>query len=463
MTGFQSVSHVWRSLRRAPVFAAAVVLTLTIGIGSAAAIFAVINGVLLRPLPYGHPDRLVGVWHDMPLVSMTHAQQTAGTYFTYKKFAQTIEGIALYDDGSANVADPDGIGQPQRMNAAWTTANLVPLLQVSPILGRTFSVAEDAPKGPSVVVISEGLWRSRYAGDHNVIGKKLLIFGQSAEIIGVMPSSFRFPDAETQLWMPRQLDPNDPYPGGFSHNAVARLKPGVSVDAAQRDFANVLPRIVEVSANLAPGISTKMMLDQAKPIPKLVPMRDDLVGDVARTLWMVAATAALVLLVTCANVANLLLVRADGRHRELSVRAALGAGQRRVLSLFFSESAVLAAISALLGLGAAALGIRMLVRAGPAEIPRLAEVHVDGAVIAFTIVVGALVAIACSAIPAIRFMRSDPLSGLRDGGEVERWEATGSARGAYWSRRRWRSRSSCFPRQAFSCAASSDCRPFALG
>ena len=175
----------------------------------------------------------------------------------------------------------------------------------------------------------------------------------------------------------------------------------------------------------------KLVLDQAKPVPRLVPMRDDVVGEARRTLWMVAATAVLVLLVTCANVANLLLVRADGRHRELSVRAALGAGRRRVLAHFFTESAVLTALSALLGLGAAAVGIHLLVDAGPAQIPRLPEVRVDLAVIGFTLGVGALVALACSAVPAIRFMRGDALSGLRDGG---RGGTTGSrhqrARGA---------------------------------
>jgi predicted permease len=400
------------------VFSATVVLTLTIGIGSAAAIFAVVNAVLLRPLPYGHPDRLVGAWHDLPPVSLMHAQQTVGTYFTYKKFARSIEGIAIYDDGSANVSDPDGRADPERITAAWTTANLIPLLEVAPIVGRFFTEAEDVPRGPNVAVISEGLWRSRFGGDRSVIGKKLLVFGRSTEVVGVMPSTFRFPSAGTQLWLPRRLDPNDPFPGGFNHSAVARLKPGVTVDAAQRDFANVLPRVVDLFPMLAPGVTTRMLFDQAKPIPKLVPMRDDVVGDISGTLWMVAAAAVLVLLVTSANVANLLLVRADGRHRELSVRAALGAGQGRVLAHFFTESAVLAAISSVLGLGMAAFASRMLVASGPAEIPRLAEVHAGVSVVAFTLLVGALVALSCSAIPAIRFMRSNPLSGLRDGGRT---------------------------------------------
>jgi predicted permease len=398
------------------MFTAAVVLTLTVGIGSAVAIFAVVNAVLLRPLPYGHPDRLVDAWHDVPQIAMSRAQQTQGTYLTYKKFAKSIEGIALYDDGSANVSDPDGRAEPQRMSVSWTTANLFPILEVSPILGRTFNEAEDVPKGPDVVVISDGLWKARYGGDRNVLGKKLVIAGKLTEIIGVMPASFRFPNAATSLWLPKQIDPNDPFPGGFSHYSVARLKPGVTIAAAEKDFTQVLPRILEVSPNLAPGITTKMMLEQAKPTPVLIPMRDDVVGDIKKTLWIVAATAGLVLLVTCANVANLLLVRSDGRHRELSVRAALGAGQARVISMFFQESAVLAIVSAALGLGAAAVAIKLLVSAGPTQIPRLAEIRVDWLVVAFTIVVALLVAAACSAIPALRFVRGGVLSGLREGG-----------------------------------------------
>jgi putative ABC transport system permease protein len=416
MNGRHRVAYAWRSLRRAPLFSITVVLALTIGIGSVAAIFAIVNAVLLRPLPYGHADRLVGAWHDMPPISLWHAQQTVGTFRTYKKFAKTVTDIGLYDDGSANVSDPDGRAEPERMSVAWTTRNVIPLLEVSPILGRTFSEAEDAPKGPSVAIISEGLWRSRFGGARDVIGKKLLIFGRSTEIVGVMPSTFRFPSAETRLWMPKQLDPNEPFPGGFNHNAVARLKPGVSIEAAQRDFASVLPRIVDVAPMLAPGITAQMLLDQAKPVPRLVPMRDDVVGEIARVLWIVASAAGLVLLVTCANVANLLLVRADARHRELSVRAALGAGRARIMTHFFTESAFLTAVSSILGIALAYVAVRMLVSMGPAGTPRLDEIRIDASVVAFTFLVATIVAAACSAMPAIRFMRGDPLSGLRDGG-----------------------------------------------
>lgn len=415
MTVLHRLEYAGRTLRRAPLFSITVVLALTIGIGSASAIFAILHGVLLRPLPFGHPDRLVAAWHSMPAISLDRAPQTPGTFFTYRRFAKSLAGMGVYSQGSANVADPDGRSEPERMSVAWTSRELIPLLEVSPILGRTFSAQEDAPKGPDVAIISAGLWRSRFGGARDVIGKKLLVFGRPAEIIGVMPAAFRFPSSETQLWLPLQLDPNAQFPGGFSYPGIARLGPGVTIEQAERDMKTVLPRMADISPMLAPGVSTRMVLDQAKPVPKLLPLRDDVVGGIARTLWVVAAAAVLVLLVTCANVANLLLVRADARHRELAVRSALGAGRTRIMAHFFTESAVLAAISAVLGLAAAYAAIRALVAAGPANIPRLAEVHVDAATVAFTVATAALVALACSAIPAVRFMRSDALSGLRDG------------------------------------------------
>jgi predicted permease len=412
----QGLAYATRSLVRAPLFSGAVILTLTIGIGSAAAIFAVVNAVLLRPLPYENPGRLVGVWNDMAPISLKHAQQTLGTYLAIRRYARTLEGIAVYQDGSLSVADPDGRAEPARMSVAWMTASAIPVLGVRPIIGRPFSEVEDIPKAPDVAVISERLWHSRFAGEANPVGKKLVVGGQLTEIIGVMPARFRFPNANVDIWLPIRLDPNDPFAGGFNYSAFARLKPGVTLDAAQRDIATVLPRAVDVTPMIAPGVTMQMVFDQAKPVPRVIPMRDDVIGDSSRTLWMVASTALLVLLVTCANVANLLLVRADARHRELSVRAALGAGRTRVLSHFLTESGLLAGASALLGLGAAVIATRLLVRAGPTDIPRLAEVGVDGTVVAFTIIVAALVTLVCSALPAIRFLRGDPLSGLRDGG-----------------------------------------------
>ena len=416
MSLLHDASHAWRALRRAPGFSLSVVVTLTVGLGAATATFAVVNGVLIRPLPYGNPDRLVSASFDIPSLSFSHAGQTPATYRAFKQFAHTIDDIALYRDGTQNVTDPAGLADPERMSVGWMTANAIPLLDVAPILGRSFGADEDAPKGPAAVIISEGLWRSRFGANRNVIGTTLMISGRPTRVIGVMPAAFRFPSASTQLWLPLQLDPNALYPGGFNYDAVARLRPGVSIDAARREFAAVLPRAPELSPNMAPGVSLRTVLDQAKPIPRLVPMRDDVVGDVARSLWMVAATAGLLFLVTCANVASLLLVRADGRQHELSLRAVLGASRSRVLAHFFTESALLAAVSMLAGLGVASVGVHALVSAGPSQLPRLAEVRVDAAAVAFAAVAGLLAALACGAIPAVRFLRADPAAGLREGG-----------------------------------------------
>ena len=406
----------WRSLRRSPAFTITASTTLVLGLGAAIAIFTLINGVLLRPLPYGDPNRLVGVWFDLPGVSIHKAQQTSATYFTFKKHARSLQGIGVYNEGSVNVSYPGDGAEPQHVSNAWLSAGVIPVLQVPPLIGRNFSETEDAPKGPNVVLISETMWRTRFGSDPRVLDRKLEVDGRSYDIVGVMPRRFRFPNASVELWLPMQLDPHDPFPGGFNYNAVARLAPNATLDAAQRELVNVLPRMVEDWPNLAPNVPTKMLLDQAKPRPFLVELKDDVTGGISRTLWLVAAAAALVLLVACANVTNLILVRADARQRELAVREALGAGRGRVLAHFLAESAVITAIAGAIGLGVAALAVRALVAAGPVEIPRLSELSVGSATIVFAIVVSAIVAMLCSLIPALRLGRLRLSSALREGG-----------------------------------------------
>jgi putative ABC transport system permease protein len=410
------VRPAWRSLRRSPAFTVTASLTLVIGIGAAVAIFALVNGVLLRPLPYGDPDRLVVPYHNMQLIGLAKGNQTQGTYFTYKKLARSLEAIGVYQAGAVNVSDPRGGSEPQRMGSAFVTQSVIPLLQVPPLIGRSFTEAEDAPKGPNVVIISEGLWRSRFGADRGVLGRTIDVNGRTWEIIGVMPTRFRFPSPETQIWIPMRLDANDPSPGGFNYDGIARLRKGVTIAAASRDLVSVLPKILELSPNLAPGVSTQMLLDQARPVPFVAPLKDDVTGGIAKTLWIVAAAAGVVLLVACANVTNLILVRADGRQRELAVREALGAGRGRVTMYFLGESIVVTAVSAAAGVALAAVAIRLLVSMGPTSIPRLSEVHIDLATVAFAIVVSALVAVACSIVPVLRIGRVHLSNALREGG-----------------------------------------------
>lgn len=406
----------WRSLRRSPAFTVTASMTLVIGIAASVAMFALINTVLLRPLPYEDSDQLVAARHDLPGVNIVNGNQTSGTYHTYKKLARSIASIGVYQEGSVNLSDPRGASDPERVNSAWVTASILPVLGVSPLLGRNFTDAEDLPKAPFVVLISEGMWRSRFGADPQVLGRTIEIGGRSREIVGVMPRRFRFPNASTQLWIPLQLDPNEQYPGGFNYEGIARLKAGMTLAAAKQDFAAVLPRIVDLFPNMAPGVPSTMLLEQARPVPVLVPLKQDVTGGISRTLWIVAAAAILVLLVACANVTNLMLVRADARQRELAVREAIGAGRGRVLAHFLAESALVTAIAGVVATGLAALAIRLLVRSAPAGIPRLAEVRVDFLTVGFAVATCAIVAVVCSVIPALRIGRIHLLSALREGG-----------------------------------------------
>ena len=406
----------WRSLRRSPAFTLTASTTLVVGIGSAVAIFALVNGVLLRPLPYGDPDRLVVPYHNMQLLGLSRGNQTAGTYWTYKRLARSLDGIGIYQRGAVNVSDPRGGTEPQRITSATITQSVIPILQVTPLVGRNFTEAEDLPRGPNVMLISEGLWQSRFGGDRNILGRTLEVNGRTREIVGVMPKRFRFPSPDVQMWMPMQLDPAEPYPGGFNYDGIARLRKGITVADAGRDLTSVLPRIVEISPNLAPGVSTQLLLEQAKPVPYVAPLKADVTGAIAKTLWIVAAAAGVVLLVACANVTNLILVRADGRQRELAVREALGAGRAKVVAYFLGESLVVTAVSAVVGLALAAVAIRLLVAKGPEAIPRLAEVHIDAATVVFAIAISAVVAFVCSLVPALRIGRADVSSALREGG-----------------------------------------------
>jgi predicted permease len=405
-------------LRRTPVFTLTSTLTLVIGIAATVAIFAVVNGVLLRPLPYRKPDRLVGAWFDLPPLSMHHAQQMSATYFLYRRLAHTIDGIGVYRAGAVNVATPGSDAAPQRVTTAWVSASVISVLGVQPELGRNFTEAEDLPKGPDAVILSDTFWRTHFGADPQILGKRVEVNGVTRSVVGVMPEHFQFPTASTAFWLPLALDPRDPYSGGFNYNSVARLKAGVRIDDARREFTALLPRLVEVSPTLAPGVTMQMLLEQAKPQPLLVPLREDITSDIARTLWMVFAAAGLVMLVACFNVANLVLVRADARQRELAVREALGAGRARVLGHFLAESVVLTAIAGVVALGAAWAAVRALVARGPIDIPRLAEVRMDRSSIAFAVVLAVVVAIVCSVIPALRIGRLRLSEALRDSGRT---------------------------------------------
>jgi len=411
--------HAARTLRRSPVFTAAATVTLTLGIGAAAAMFAIVHGVLLSPLAFGNPDRLVAVSTAVRSPEARRVDQPLGMYVTYKRLARDLEDVGFYRTGSANISADAGSDDALRVPAAWTTASTIPLLEVPSLLGRSFTAEEDQPHGPDLAVISEALWRTRFRARRDVLGRTVTINSVPRTIIGVMPERFRFPTAATQVWLPARPDPRGPSIGDFAYASVARLRPRLSPEQAARELTSLLPRMADAFPRLESGTSTTERINDAKPAAVVVPLRDEITGGIARTLWMLAGAAALVLLVACANVANLLLIRADGRQLELALREALGAGRRRILTSFLGEAAILAATAGAIALVATWIAIRTLVALGPADIPRLAELHLDPATLLFTIGIVVVAAIACSIVPVFRIRRVNLSISLRDGGRGE--------------------------------------------
>ena len=418
-----SLRHALRSLSRTPVFTVAALLTLVLGIGSVAAMFAIVYGVLLAPLAYGHPDRLISVNLQTPEVR--RIQQSPAVYFTYKRFARRLDDIGFYRTGNANIwTDGDG-DAPERVTATWVTASTIAMLQVTPLLGRSFANDEDRPNSPTVAIISESVWRTRFNATRDVIGKTLYVNAVAREIVGVMPDRFSFPAADTRLWLPARMDPSSPAVADFSYSGVARLAPDATPRDAQRELAQILPKVAESFPRLESGTATADWLDQTHAEPVVVPLRDEVTSGIARTLWMLAAAAGLVLLVAWANVANLMLIRADGRQLELAVREALGASPLRIVTHFLGESLVLGTTAAALAFLGAWGAVRALVAFGPTDVPRLGELGIGLTTVGFIVTVAIAGAIVCAAIPAIRIRRGSLSINLRDGG---RGETSGKAR-----------------------------------
>lgn len=411
-----SMSHALRSLKGTPVFTIAVILTLVLGVASVGSMFAIVHGVLLAPLPYGDPDRLVSV--GLEAAKLQRMKQPSAVYFMYERFAQHLDDVGFHRTGNANLWTEGGSDAAERVTATWVTASMMPLLRVPPLLGRSFTAEEELPGGAGAVILSESEWRTRFDAATDVIGKTLMVNSVPREIVGVMPARFAFPTAETRLWLPVRLSA-DAIVGDFSYAGVARLSRGATRDQAQRELAAILPRMAESFPRLASGGSTVAWLDEMRPTPVVLPLREEITGGIARTLWMLAAAAGLLLLVAWANVANLMLIRADARHPELVVREALGASRLRTATHFLGESLLLGLASGVLALLATCGAVRLLVALGPAEVPRLAEVGVGLPTVGFIALVTAMGVVVCAAAPTVRILRASHSIHLRNGAHGE--------------------------------------------
>ncbi len=407
----QDLRYTVRRLRATPGFTLVSIGTLALGLGATSAIFSVINGVLLKPLPHVHPEQLVAVWMTAPGVKITDLNMAPSVYFTMCDEERAFQAVSTFATGRTTVA---GKTHPEEVQALFATHELLPILGVKPQLGRLFAAADDDPKGARTVMLSDGYWRSHFGGDRSVLGRQLLIEGNTVSIIGVLPPSFQFMDRKADLLIPMRFDRAKTNLGVFSYSGVGRLKPGVTLKQADADLARMLPLVLQRFP--PPAGYTAKMFEDARIAPNLRLLKDDLVGDIGNMLWVVMATVGIVLLIACANVANLLLVRTEGRQQELAVRAALGAAATRIARELLFESIMLGAIGGVVGLALCRAALKLLSASDLVHLPRSANIRIDGWVLLFTFVASIGFSALFGLIPVLRYARPRLSNALRSGG-----------------------------------------------
>lgn len=407
-----------RMLRRNPGFTIVALLTLAIGIGANSAVFSVVNSVLLHPLPYPNSGDLVSVRQAAPgaagLATITDGLRLSPSmYYTYSENNRTLQSFGVWIAGTGTVT---GLAEPEEVKIIFVSDGALQALAVPPMLGRSLGPIDQQPGSPETVLLSYGYWQRRFGGDRSVVGRAIRVDGRPREVIGVMPQGFRFVDVAADLILPLRFVRNQLILAGFGYQGVARLRPGVTIPQANADLARLVPVWMDSWSN-GPGTSGHVY-ESWRITPALRPLKQDVVGSVDSILWVVMGTIGIVLLIACANVANLMLVRADARQQELALRAALGAGWGRIVRGLLLESVSLGLAGGALGLALAWAGLRLLVAVGPAQIPRLAEISIDVWSLLFILAVSLLAGLFLGLLPAFKYAGPRISLTLRSGGRT---------------------------------------------
>ena len=410
MTGlWNDVRLVLRGLLRAPGFTAVTVGTLGLGIGAVAAIFTVVNGVLLKPLPFEDPDALLAVWHRAPGAGIPSTTLSTAMCLTYREQNRSFEDMGFWANRQVSVT---GLAEPEQLVAATVTAGLLPVLRVQPVVGRRFTEEDDSPGAPQTIMVSHAYWQRQFAEDPGVVGSTLRVDGVTREIIGVLPADFVLSGQEASVYLPLQWDPGILAPA-WSYRAVGRLLPGTTIEQANADVERMLPIVPERFPGAPLSLAT---IERTQLGPNLRPLKQDFVGNVGDVLWVLLGTVGIVLLISCANVSNLFLVRAEGRLQEVAVRTVMGAGRRRIARQFLLESLALGLFGGLAGLGLALGGVRLLTWMRPASLPRLNEISLDPTVLAFTFGISVFSGLLFGLFPVFRMRGLDLVASLKEGG-----------------------------------------------
>ena len=403
----QELRYTLRRLFATPGFTFVSIATLALGVGATTAIFSVINGVVLQPLPYPHPEQLVAVWMKAPGVKIADLNMSPSVYFTMCDEKRAFQAVSIFATGTTTVT---GKTHPEEVQAVFASHELLSILGVRPQLGRFFSAADDDPKGLRTAMLSDSYWRSHFGGEHSVLGSELVIEGNTVSVIGVLPPSFEFMDQRPDLLIPMRFDRAKTNLGVFSYQGVARLKAGVTLQQADDDLARMLALVLQRFP--PPGGYTVKMFEDARIAPNLRRLKDDLIGDIGNMLWVLLTSVSIVLLIACANVANLLLVRAEGRQQELAIRTALGANWIRLARELLFESVTLA----LAGLALSSGALKLLLSSDLLRLPRSHNIHVDIWTVLFAMVVAMALGVLFGLIPVVRYARPEIANALRGGG-----------------------------------------------